>query len=71
VVLSVRRRVRGQTGTWLGNAHTADAASPEQGHVSLRLSRQAIASSSTRIASATGTTGRAWNSKAGSIEQNL
>ena len=51
------------------NAQTADAASPEQGHLSLRLSRQAIASSSTRIASATGTTGRAWNSKAGSIEQ--
>ena len=34
-------------------------------------SRKAIASSSTRTASMTGTTGRAWNSKAGSIEQNL
>jgi hypothetical protein len=44
---------------------------PERGHLPLRLSRQAIASSSTRIASATGITGRAWNSKAGSIEQNL
>src|SRR5258708_22884596 len=34
-------------------------------------SRKAIASSSTRTASMTGTTGRAWNSKAGNIEHNL
>ena len=40
-------------------------------HVPFSPSRQAIASSSTRIASSTGITGRAWNSNAGSIEQNL
>src|SRR4051794_29877710 len=40
-------------------------------HLPLRSLRKAIASSSTRTASITGTTGRAWNSKAGSIEQNL
>src|SRR5712692_9185935 len=34
-------------------------------------SRQAMASSSTRTASSTEMTGRAWNSKAGYVEQNL
>ena len=40
-------------------------------HLALSPSRKAIASSSTLTASMTGTTGRAWNSKAGNIEQNL
>src|SRR6266699_6834314 len=40
-------------------------------HLRLSPSRKAIASSSTRTASMTRTTGRAWNSKAGNIEQNL
>jgi hypothetical protein len=42
-----------------------------ENHLRLSPSRKAIASSSTRTASMTGTTGRAWNSKAGNIEQNL
>jgi hypothetical protein len=37
----------------------------------LSPSRQAIVSSSTRTASATGITGRAWNSKAGQVEHTL
>ena len=37
----------------------------------LSSSRNAMASSSTRTASITGTTGRASNTKAGNIEQNL
>src|SRR5689334_12336650 len=40
-------------------------------HLRLSPSRKAIASCSTRTASMTGTTGRASNTKAGSIEQNL
>jgi hypothetical protein len=40
-------------------------------HFPLSPSRKEIASSSTRTASITGTTGRASNTKAGNIEQNL
>lgn len=40
-------------------------------YFSLSPSRKAMASSSTRTASITGTTGRASKTKAGSIEQNL
>ena len=40
-------------------------------HLSFSPSRQAMASSSTRTASSTAITGRAWNSKAGYVEQNL
>ena len=40
-------------------------------YLPLSASRKAIASSSTRTASMTGTTGRASNTKAGNIEQNL
>ena len=40
-------------------------------YLALSASRKPIASSSTRTASMTGTTGRASNTKAGSIEQNL
>src|SRR2546423_9672830 len=42
-----------------------------QHHWALSPSRNAIASCSTRTASMTGTTGRASNTKAGNIEQNL
>ena len=58
---------------------TVEVADSDRGtQASLRLcqlpfspSRKAIASSSTRTASITGTTGRASNTNAGSIEQNL
>ena len=42
-----------------------------ESHLPLSPSRKAIASCSTRTASIDGDHGRAWNSKAGSIEQNL
>ena len=44
---------------------------PLECHVRFNPSRQSIASSSTRTASMTGTTGRASNTKAGRVEQNL
>ena len=46
-------------------------ARPLECHLLLSPSRQVIASSSTRTASSTAITGRAWNSKAGKVEQNL
>ena len=49
----------------------AGEAAVPAGYRGLSPSRKAIASSSTRTASMTGTTGRASNTKAGSIEQNL
>ena len=49
----------------------ADIATVSKYHLRLSPSRKAIASSSTRTASSMGMTGRASNTKAGSIEQNL
>jgi hypothetical protein len=49
----------------------ADIAPVSTYHLRLSSSRKAIASSSTRTASSMGITGRASNTKAGSIEQNL
>ena len=49
----------------------ADMATVSKYHLRLSPSRKAIASSSTRTASSMGMTGRASNTKAGSIEQNL
>jgi hypothetical protein len=55
--------------------HPRNLGKTESNHLAFHLpfspSRKAIASSSTRTASMTGTTGRASNTKAGSIEQNL
>jgi hypothetical protein len=49
----------------------AEAEGDRRYHLRLSPSRQAMASSSTRTASSTAITGRAWNSKAGYVEQNL
>ena len=59
------------------SAETRPLSNPQLGsvvsllHFGLSPSRKAIASSSTRTASAIGITGRASNTNAGNIEQNL